>query len=546
MERQYETKERRDKWECTEVEAEEKRQLRDIADKWERTEDEATQNNTLKALADYTKLFLSRLKKPGTESSKWEHWPSARSNHDSEVKCTSDNAIPHRFNPSIHFKNNENEETGQTGRLESIMQLGHDPIRLEELIRMFDQDVVRSGVDRSHPTFFGLIPGSGHLLYSFAEYLASIAHVVPLNRDLNAGACDMEASVLRWASDIIGYPEQARGCTVSGTSMGVIVAFSTARHIKLENSSQFNRSVVYLTNDAHPCHTRALRIVGLTDVVQRRVPTRNHRMDVGKLQEMITEDQEAGLRPFMVVGTAGTMSLGAIDPLGAIGEVALTNGLWFHVDAAVGGFLILDDSVKKTCEGINMADSVAMDFHKALSAPYGTAAVLVRDGSHLQSSMARESATYMSDAAEGGKYSPVDFTFEFTRPCRTFPVWFMLKILGVDMIKAALEEKVRLTKYALKSIRAITNVVTCMEPDLTVIAFRYVPPDAKNENDVTRKWHELIAEEGQVCLTPTEEDGLFYIRLCILSFRSHIEHVDTALASIKRNLHAIIKQDICD
>lgn len=192
--------------------------------------------------------------------------------------------------------------------------------------------------------------------------------------------------------------------------------------------------------------------------------------------------------------------------------------------------------------GIDMADSVAMDFHKALSAPYGTAALLVRNGNHLKSSMARDSATYMSEAAQGEKYSPVDFTFEFTRPCRAFPVWFMLKVLGSEMIKSAIEEKVRLTQYALKSIIAMANVVTCMKPDLTVIAFRYAPVASEDGNDVTRKWHQLIAEEGQVCLTPTTEDGLFYVRLCILSFRSHLEDVDIALSSIKRNLD-ILRRD---
>ncbi|XP_064613200.1 tryptophan decarboxylase-like [Liolophura sinensis] len=300
--------------------------------------------------------------------------------------------------------------------------------------------------------------------------------------------CDIELRVLRWVSDIIGYPEQARGCTVSGTSIGIIVAFSTARHVKLADSSQFRRP---------GC---------------------------------------------MVVGTVGTTGLGTIDPLGDISEVAQKHGLWFHVDAAIGGCLMLDEAVKKRCEGINMSDSVALDFHKSLSTPYGSAAVLVRDGKLLKWAMARDSAPFIADSTDEDGYSPTDLGFELTRPFRAFPVWFMLKSLGTEMIKTALREKVRLTKYAFKSIRDMADVVTCTEPDLTVIAFRYFQPGSEDGNDVTRKWHELIAKEGQVCMTPTTADGLFYIRLCILSFRSHIEDVDIALSAIRRNLDVILRE----
>ncbi|XP_064613207.1 tryptophan decarboxylase-like [Liolophura sinensis] len=546
------------------LKADTRMQLAYTADQWRRTEDEANQKRVLQSLTDYTKLFFGRLEKPQSVLYKADHEPRLISHIGSEVKSgnekktgVGDTTIdvqsslvaktpenhtssqrqrskPHVYNPSLNSGQKQKNEN-----LESVIHIQKNRMELEDLVRVFDEEIVRSGVDMSHPTQFCLVPGSGHLLYSAAEYLASIAHVLSAARFVNAGACDIEQSVLRWVSDIVGYPQQARGITVSGTSMGVIVAFSTARHVKLENSNQFSRSVVYMTDLAHPCNTRALRIVGLTDVVLRRVPTRKYRMDAGKLEEMITADIEDGLLPFMVIGTIGTTSLGVVDPLGAISEVAQKHGLWFHVDAAIGGLLMLDESVRRRCEGVHMADSVAMDFHKSLSAPYGTAAVLLRNGNHLRKTMARDSAPYLADSLEE-EYSPLDLSFEFTRPFRAFPVWAMLKTLGSEMIKSAIQEKVKLTEYAYKTISDLKNVVTCMAPDLTVIAFRCVPSGSEDGNYATRKWHELIAEEGQICLTPTTVDGLFYIRLCILSFRSHIEDVETALVSIKRNLAYVL------
>ncbi|XP_064613204.1 tryptophan decarboxylase-like [Liolophura sinensis] len=473
----------------------------------------------LQCLTDYAQLFLSRLEK--TESVLDKDGREFMSHTNGKVKpeitklekrtrLDEENLSaprvlrPHAFNPSIDFKKVETEQITLSGEkeenLKKILHIEKNTVRPEELIRVFDKDVVRSG------------------------------------------SCDIELSVLRWVSDIIGYPEQARGCTVSGTSMGVIVAFSTARHVKLADSSQFRRSVVYMTDLAHFSHTRALRVVGLADVIVRHVPTVKYRMDSRKLEKLIMEDREAGLYPFMVVGTVGTTGLGTIDPLGDISEVAQKHGLWFHVDAAIGGCLMLDEAVKKRCEGINMSDSVALDFHKSLSTPYGSAAVLVRDGKLLKWAMARDSAPFIADSTDEDGYSPTDFGFELTRPFRAFPVWFMLKSLGTEMIKTALREKVRLTKYAFKSIRDMADVVTCTEPDLTVIAFRYFQPGSEDGNDVTRKWHELIAKEGQVCMTPTTADGLFYIRLCILSFRSHIEDVDIALSAIRRNLDVILRE----
>ncbi|XP_064613256.1 tryptophan decarboxylase-like [Liolophura sinensis] len=443
------------------LEADTRMELAYTANKWRRTEDEANQKRVLQSLTDYTKLFFGRLENHRRVLYKADHEPRLIYHNGSEVKSgneqktgagdttldvqsslmakTPENdtssqrqrSTPHVYNPSLNSGQKQKNE-----KLESVIHIQKNRMELEDLVRVFDEEIVRSDL-------------------------------------------------------------------------------------------------------AHPCNTRALRIVGLTDVVLRRVPTRKYQMDAGKLEEMITADTEDGLFPFMVIGTIGTTSLGVVDPLGAISEVAQKHGLWFHVDAVIGGLLMLDESVKRRCEGVHTADSVAMDFHKSLSAPYGTAAVLVRNGNHLRKTMARDSAPYLADSSEE-EYSPLDLSFEFTRPFRAFPVWVMLKTLGSEMIKSAIQEKVKLTEYAYKTISDFRNVVTCTAPDLTVIAFRYVPSGSEDGNYATRKWHELIAEEGQVCLTPTTVDGLFYIRLCILSFRSHIEDVETALVSIKRNLAYVL------
>ena len=187
--------------------------------------------------------------------------------------------------------------------------------------------------------------------------------------------------------------------------------------------------------------------------------------------------------------------------------------------------------------GLEMSDSISLDFHKGLSASFGTSAVLVRDGNLLRSAMKRDVEPYLP--LEGDGYSPIDLSLEYSRPFRAFPVWFMLKTVGTEAIKSQITEKIKLTEYAYNTLSQMKNVSMYMKPDLTIIAFRYNPTD----NDFTRKWMELINKTGEMSVSSTTEDGLLFIRLCILSFRTHLETIKTALRIIKRTLTVL--QTLC-
>jgi glutamate/tyrosine decarboxylase-like PLP-dependent enzyme len=232
----------------------------------------------------------------------------------------------------------------------------------------------------------------------------------------------------------------------------------------------------------------------------------------------------------MVVGSAGTTDVGAVDPLEAIGDVADRQGLWFHVDAAYGGFFALCESCRELLAGMGRSDSVVLDPHKGLFLPYGSGAVLVKDRAALHRAH-HYRADYMQDIqqAEAGRVeSPAELSPELTKHFRGLRLWLPLLLHGVEPFRAALEEKRLLARRFWERARE-RGFQVGPEPELSVAVVRWMPasgadPDAFNEALV-----EAVREDGRVFLSSTTLDGRFVIRMAALAFRTHVETVDLAL-----------------
>jgi aromatic-L-amino-acid decarboxylase len=262
------------------------------------------------------------------------------------------------------------------------------------------------------------------------------------------------------------------------------------------------------------------------------------RMRPDALAEAIAADRAAGLRPWLVVAAAGATDTGAVDPLDALADVAQREGCWLHVDAAYGGFFMMTEQGRAVLAGIERSDSVVLDPHKSLFLPWGAGMVLVRDVGALAEAHAG-TGSYMQDAlrADPGEVSPADVSPELSKPWRSLRMWLPLVLLGTAPFRAALEEKLLLTRYFYDEVRALGFEVG-PEPDLSIVTFRWAPAGLSLEqtNAVNEAIVEAVRADGRIFLSSTMLDGRFTLRMAALSFRTHRRSIDLALQILREQL----------
>jgi aromatic-L-amino-acid/L-tryptophan decarboxylase len=391
------------------------------------------------------------------------------------------------------------------------------------------------GFATASPRFLAYIPGGGLPYSAFGDLLAAASNKYSGFASASPGAVRIENACTAWLASIIGYPHEAAGTLTSGGSIANLTAVVTAREARDPEGG----GAIYVTRFAHYCVDKALHIAGRGRAPKRVVATDdNYRMSVQALEQALEEDRRNGIRPWLVVASAGTVDTGAIDPLPEIAELCRRYGAWLHVDGAYGGLFALCDEGRDKLRGIDQADSVALDPHKTLFLPYGTGAVLVRDGRLLQDAFSA-TGEYIRPLGESEVGpSPADMSPELTRHFRALRLWLPLQIAGVAAFRAAQAEKLALTRYFHARLSEIDGFDPGPEPDLSVVAFRYMP-DSGDMDEFNERLIRHLQREGRVMLSGTRIDGTFYIRCAILCFRTHLEHVDEAIAAICDGVAAI-------
>lgn len=415
-------------------------------------------------------------------------------------------------------------------------KLQEEATPIDELLEWYRQYIEKDGLNAASGGHLAYIPGGGVYPGALGDFLAAVTNRYAGVFFANPGAVRMENMLIRWLRDLIGFPETTAGNLASGGSIATLTAIVTARDAFGLKGKDFEKTVIYLTAQTHHAVHKALRIAGLGEVIQRDMPMDDQfRMQSDVLAKQIENDRQQGLKPWMVVGSAGTTDAGAIDPLAEIGRITADNDLWFHVDAAYGGFFILSETGSKKVNGLHLADSIVMDPHKGLFLPYGLGIVLVKDGHKLYQSHYYQ-ANYMQDSLEAVEEpSPSELSPELTKHFRGLRMWLALQLYGLKPFRAALEEKLQLARYFYEQLQTLTGFEVASYPDLSVVLFRYVPknqePDAFN-----KAINQAIKKGGKVFMSSTTVNGQFFLRVAILSFRTHKDTIDTALEEL--NLHA--------
>ena len=395
--------------------------------------------------------------------------------------------------------------------------------------------IEQPGIATTSPRFMGYIPGGGLFHSALGDMLAAASNKYAGFAPAAPGAVRIENACVDWLASVIGYPETAAGTLTSGGSLANLTAMVAARDARDAEGG----GAVYLTRFAHHCVDKALHIAGRGRSPRRVIATdEHHRMSIGALEQALEEDRRNGVRPWLVVASAGTVDTGSIDPLPEIAALCRRYEAWFHVDGAYGGLFSLCEEGKAKLRGIEQADSVALDPHKTLFLPYGTGAALVRDGQHLLDAFSA-SADYIKPFSETDVGpSPADLSPELTRHFRAMRLWLPLQLAGVAAFRAAQSEKLELARYFHARVSELGDWDASPSPDLSVVAFRYLPKngDADGFNERLIKH---VQDEGRVMLSGTRIDGRFHLRCAILCFRTHIEHVDEAIDALVRGIEAL-------
>ena len=385
------------------------------------------------------------------------------------------------------------------------------------------------------PGYLAYIPGGGLYTAALADFIA-----LGLNRYVGLWQASplfvaMEQSVIDWLIALFGYPSEARGILTSGGSMANFSAVVTARRAKLPED--FLNGILYVTEQTHASVAKAAGLAGFPKRAIRSVPARDYRMDVDELRVMIRDDRAAGHQPFLVVASAGTTNTGTVDPISELAELCELEGLWLHADGAYGGAFQLTDRGRKAFAGIERADSITLDPHKGMFLPYGTGALIVRDGDALR--FAHQShADYLQDLAPDGvlpNYN--EYSAELSREFRGLRVWLPLRLHGVAAFREALDEKLDLARVVYDALSQTPDLVLpAGEPDLSIVPFRFQPSsisDTGEIDDLNARLLALINASKRVFMSSTLLDQRFTLRVAVLSHRTHRDRIDEAVNIIR-------------
>ena len=417
------------------------------------------------------------------------------------------------------------------GALEVARAIGEEPPeRGRPFGEVLDEAMtaIAEARESAGPGYLAYIPGGGLPSAALADLLARGVNRFPSLWMAAPGAVRIEEDVARWFCRLFGMPEGSQGILTTGGSIANLSAVVAARHAKL--GDELGDARYYVSEQAHASVTKAATISGFTRTHLRLVPTDGElRMDPEALRDAIREDRRAGARPFLVVSTAGTTNTGAVDPLEAIADVAAEEELWLHVDAAYGGSFQLTERGRERFRGIERADSVTVDPHKGMFLPYGTGALVVRDGEALHDAHF-EGAAYLQDSAPSGElpnYS--EYSTELSRDWRGLRVWLPLQLHGVAAFREALDEKLDLAEMLDAAFREDPNLELPWATQLTVTPFRLRGGDDAANEELLRR----INASKRVFLSSTRIDGRFTLRVCILSHRTHRDRIEECIAIVR-------------
>lgn len=410
-----------------------------------------------------------------------------------------------------------------------------------ELVRRAADLLFEHSLFNGHPRFWGYITSSPAPIGMLADFLAAAVNANVGAWKLAPLATEIEAQTVRWIADFIGYPTDCGGLLVSGGNMANFIGLLAARTAQAGwdirktglRGAGSKQLCCYASKDTHTWIQKAADMFGVGTDFIRWVPTdREHRMDIAALEKQIGEDRDRGFQPFAVVGTAGSVGTGAVDPLAKIAALCRDQKLWFHVDGAYGGIAALVPGAPDDLRGLAEADSVAVDPHKWLYAPLEAGCTLVRNPRHLLDTFSYQPPYYnFNDEA----INYFDLGPQNSRGFRALKVWLALQQAGRSGYLGMLADDMRLARH-LQKILEIHPEFEVLTQNLSITTFRYVPESLRSgigtkegeaalsalNQDLLNK----LDESGEAFLSNAVIDGRYALRVCVVNFRTTLRDIE--------------------
>jgi aromatic-L-amino-acid/L-tryptophan decarboxylase len=418
------------------------------------------------------------------------------------------------------------------------------PEGAEQAYADFREQVLPHPMGNIHPRFWGWVMGTGTPMGALAEMLAA-----GMNPNMGGGdhvANLVEAQVLDWCKEMLGFPPGASGLLVSGGSMANLVGLTVARNARagFDVRRQGVRGAsgpltVYASVETHSSVQKGVELLGLGSEAFRLVPVNaQFEIEVGALERMLREDRAAGCRPICVVGNAGTVGTGAIDDLRALAEVCARERVWFHVDGAFGSLAALVPEYRSRLAGMERADSIAFDLHKWMYVPFEAGCTLVRDAeAHRRAfSLRPDYLTHAERGLAAGELWFSEYGIQLTRGFRALKVWMSLKEHGLDRYARLVRQNIGQARYLAQLVREAPDLELLAPVPLNIVCFRYVAPgrdeaalDALNQELLIRLHEQGIAVPSNLTL-----GGRFALRVAITNHRSRREDFDLLIREARR------------
>jgi 5-histidylcysteine sulfoxide synthase len=401
-----------------------------------------------------------------------------------------------------------------------------NPENYQVLMKTIFEDMAKYSQIPGHPGFAAYVAGAGNFISNTAQMIAQTLNPFTGHYMMAPGLVTLEMEVIKWFQTLVGYDEiSSQGFLTTGSSYATMSALMMARKEKL-TGYDYSKSTAYTSADAHHCIAKAWVMLGFKKENLKLIPLNNFKMDTKLLTQQIEEDIARGFKPFLTVATLGSTKTGCVDSLQEILPIAKKYNLWLHADGAYGALFMLTEKGRSILKGIDQVDSVALDPHKALSIPYGTGCLLVKNKDHMLFDYLSDDSYMPPRPVDQVDYA--DLTPELSRDFRGLRVWLPLKTLGIGPFQLNLEEKLKLAEWLSVEISKINNLEVISNPELTILTFAH-----KNGDDATRKLMEKINNKGTLFLSSCSVNGKVVIRFCLLGFRLHYDRLNQAVNEIK-------------
>jgi aromatic-L-amino-acid decarboxylase len=417
----------------------------------------------------------------------------------------------------------------------------------------FLTNIMPYNLHTNHPRFWAWYMGSGTVMGAMADFLAAVLN--PNVGGINHVAPRVEQQVIDWLNEMMGFPASASGILTSGASMANFTALTVARNANCGYDVRREGVVaasgpltVYASTEIHSCNQKAVETLGLGSDGLRKVPVNaDYTIDLDALRQQVATDREAGMIPFCVIATAGTINTGAIDDMESIADFCEQEGLWFHVDGAIGAVAILAENVRPLLAGMERADSIALDLHKWMHIPFEAGCVIVRNAPAHSDSFALVPEYLQRDVEGGGLASGSlwfsDYGLQLTRQFRALKVWMSIKEHGLDRFGRMIARNVEQAHYLGKLIESAPELELTGPIGLDIVCFRYNPGgiDQETLNTLNKDLLVKLQTGGIAAPSYTTLHGKYCLRAAISNHRSRFEDFDLMVEEVVRLGRELVK-----